>query len=44
VADTDANWTDGESAVYRIDVELADDDDAQGESATHELVFEARTS
>ena len=40
----DGAWTDGESAVYRIDVELADSDDAQGASATHELVFEARNS
>lgn len=44
VPDSDSSWTDGESAVYRIDVELADDDDAQGAAATHELVFEARNS
>ena len=44
VADTDANWTDGESAVYRIDVDLANLDGAQGQSAAAELVFEARTS
>ena len=42
VADPDGAWTDGESAVYRIDVELADSDAAQGGSATHEFVFEAR--
>jgi hypothetical protein len=44
VLDTDVNWTDGEAAVYRIDVDLADNDDAQGATATHELVFEARNS
>jgi hypothetical protein len=44
VADTDTSWTSGESAVYRIDVELADSDDAQGGSADHEFVFEARTT
>ncbi|HEX8086513.1 MAG TPA: hypothetical protein VF529_19655 [Solirubrobacteraceae bacterium] len=42
--DVDVNWTDGESAVYRIDVELADSDDAQGLTGTHELVFEARNN
>jgi hypothetical protein len=42
--DMDPNWTDGESAVFRVDVELADNDDAQGATATHELVFEARTN
>lgn len=40
--DPDSAWTDGESAVYRIDVELADSDDAQGASASHEFIFEAR--
>ncbi|HEV2062325.1 MAG TPA: hypothetical protein VGR12_05690 [Solirubrobacteraceae bacterium] len=44
VADSDPAWTDGESAVYRIDVELADSDDAQGATATHQFVFEARNS
>jgi hypothetical protein len=44
LADTDGAWTDGESAVYKIDVELADDDAAQGRSATHEFVFEARNA
>lgn len=44
VLDVDVNWTDGESSVYRIDVDLADTDDAQGATATHELVFEARNS
>jgi hypothetical protein len=44
VADTDGAWTSGESAVYRIDVNLADTDEAQGDTATHELVFEARSS
>jgi hypothetical protein len=44
LADTDPAWTDGESAVYRIDVELADSDAAQGAAATHEFVFEARNS
>ena len=44
IVDTDPAWTSGDSAVYRIDVELADSDDAQGASATHEFVFEARTS
>ncbi|HEX8207153.1 MAG TPA: hypothetical protein VF587_13915 [Solirubrobacteraceae bacterium] len=42
--DTDTSWTSGESAVYRIDVELADSDDAQGATASHEFVFEARNS
>lgn len=37
-------WNDGDSAVYRVDVELADSDDAQGAAATHEFVFEARTA
>jgi hypothetical protein len=44
LVDTDLAWTNGESAVYRIDVELADSDAAQGGSATHEFVFEARNS
>jgi hypothetical protein len=44
LADPDTSWTDGESAVYRIDVEVADTDDAQGASATHEFVFEARNA
>ena len=44
VVDTDTSWADNESAVYRIDVELADSDDAQGGTATHEFVFEARNS
>ena len=44
LVDPDGAWTDGESAVYRIDVELTDNDDAQGGSATHEFVFEARNS
>ena len=43
IVDPDPAWTSGESAAYRIDVELADTDDAQGASATHEFVFEART-
>ena len=44
VHDSDASWTDGESAVYRVDVELADSDDAQGAAASHEFVFEARNA
>ncbi|HEV3002747.1 MAG TPA: hypothetical protein VGW75_18565 [Solirubrobacteraceae bacterium] len=44
VVDPDASWTDGDSAVYRIDVDLADSDDAQGDAATTELVFEARNA
>jgi hypothetical protein len=44
LADPDPSWADGESAVYRIDVELADSDDAQGAAATHEFVFEARNT
>jgi predicted ribosomally synthesized peptide with SipW-like signal peptide len=43
VPDPDPSWTDGESAAYRIDVELADTDQAQGGSTTHELVFEAHS-
>ena len=41
--DADPSWTDGESAAYRIDVELADTDQAQGGSTTHELVFQAHS-
>ncbi|MDQ3742128.1 MAG: hypothetical protein M3389_14400 [Actinomycetota bacterium] len=44
VVDPDTAWADNETAVYRIDVELADSDEAQGGSATHEFVFEARNS
>ena len=44
VVDPDTAWTDGDSAVYRIDVGLADSDDAQGAAASHEFVFEARNS
>ena len=44
IVDSDGSWTDGDAAVYRLDVELADSDDAQGASASHELIFEARTS
>ena len=44
LVDQDPNWTNGESRVYKIDVELADADEAQGKTASHELVFEARTS
>ena len=44
VTDGEPSWTSGESAVFRIDVALADADEAQGKSASHELVFEARTS
>jgi len=36
-------WNDGDSAAYRIRVELVGGDEAQGKSATHELTFEART-
>ena len=43
IVDPDPAWTSGETAVYRIDVALADVDEAQGASATHEFVFEART-
>ena len=44
LADADTSWANGESAVYRIDVELADNDAAQGGTANHEFVFEARNS
>ena len=44
IVDSDASWTDGDSAVYRIDVELSDTDAAQGGTADHEFVFEARNS
>ena len=44
LVDPDGAWTSGEIAVYRIDVELADTDAAQGTSSTHEFVFEARNS
>lgn len=44
IEDSDGAWTDGESAVYRIDVDLADSDDAQGDAATSELIFEARST
>ena len=43
LVDPDAAWTNGEYAVYRVDVELADTDAAQALTATHEFVFEART-
>ncbi len=41
--DPDPAWTSGETAAYRIEVEVADSDDAQGRRAAHEFVFEART-
>ncbi len=44
IRDPDPSWTDGDSAVYRIDIELGDRDEAQGGTATHELVVEARTT
>ncbi len=44
LSDMDPNWTDGESGVFKIEAEVADTDQAQGLSATHELVFEARTN
>ena len=44
VNDTNANWTNGEQAVYKVDVELADTDAAQGAIATHELIVEARNA
>ena len=44
VVDPDPSWSDGESAVYKLDVELSDADAAQGGSAAHEFVFEAHNS
>jgi hypothetical protein len=44
LADTDTSWSDGESAVYKIDVDVSDTDAAQGGTASHEFVFEARNS
>ena len=44
LVDPDNAWAAGESAVYKIDVELADADAAQGGTAAHEFVFEARNS
>jgi hypothetical protein len=44
IVDSDGSWTDGESAVYRIDVEVADTDAAQAASSSQEFTFEARNS
>lgn len=44
LADTDTSWSDGESAVYKIDVDVNDTDAAQGGTASNEFVFEARNS
>lgn len=44
IVDPDPSWTDGDTAAYRIDVELADSDDAQGGSTTHELIFQAQNN
>ena len=44
IVDPDSSWEVGESAVYQVEVSLADTDDAQGKSASHAFAFEARTS
>lgn len=43
-ADRNPQWANGDSAVYRVEVALADDDQAQGLDAAQELVWEARTA
>ena len=44
IADPDAAWDAGDSAVYELEVSMADTDAAQGKSATHAFTFEARTA
>jgi hypothetical protein len=44
VLDFNPNWTHGDTAVYKVDIELADADAAQGTTATHELIVEARNA
>lgn len=44
IVDPDSAWESGESAVYQLEVSLADTDAAQGKSATQSFAFEARTS
>lgn len=44
IADPRTTWHAGDAASYRIDVALADTDEAQGATATHAFAFEARTS
>ena len=41
IADPDAAWGDGDSAVYKIDVSLDDTDDAQGGDVEQEFTFKA---
>lgn len=42
IADSQAVWHSDDTAVYRISVQLADDDDAQGKDATAEFTWQAR--
>jgi hypothetical protein len=42
LADPASAWHDGDSAVYRFDVVVQDDDAAQGRDATTEFAFQAR--
>ena len=44
IVDPDTSWRAGDSAVYALEVSLADTDDAQGKSASHAFAFEARTA
>jgi hypothetical protein len=44
IADPAPAWHDGDSAVYRFDVVVQDDDGAQGRDATTEFAFQARNS
>ena len=44
IVDPDASWRAGDSAVYQLEVSLADTDEAQGKSANHAFAFEARTA
>ena len=43
VRDPRAEWRDGDEATYKVMATLADDDAAQGKTATHAFVFEARS-
>jgi len=44
LADPATAWHDGDSAVYRFDVAVQDDDGAQGRDATTEFAFQARNN
>ena len=44
VRDPKAEWRDGDETTYKVMAMLADDDEAQGKTATHSFVFEARST